>query len=150
MLDRVPPEVLELIIGEVGAGRPRNVNATNMPQIRTPSDLKSLCEVSKYIANAATPYLYESITLHAEEMLGLDDLTRKVERCYNNNIKFTRNICLEAPLTYNLRKRCPHYNSDIPEIVADAIDMDNGSEVRLQVVLLFLATEAENLNLGGH
>jgi hypothetical protein len=148
MLDRVPPEVLQLIIGEVG--RPGNVNATNILQIRTPLDLKSLCEMSKYIANTAILYLYKSITLHAEEILGLDDLTRKVEYYYNNNIKFTRNICLEAPLTYNLRKRYPHYNLDMPETVADTINMDNGSEVRLQVVLLFLATEAENLNLGGH
>ena len=69
---------------------------------------------------------------------------------YFSSTKFTRNICLEAPLTYNLRKRCPHYNSDMPEIVADVINIDNGSEVRLQVVLLFLAMEAENLNPGGH
>jgi hypothetical protein len=87
--------------------------------------------VSKYVAEFATPCLYESITLHADEMLDLDDLKHKIELCSNDNVKFTKNICFKAPLHYNLRKRCPHYDSELPEHLADVINMDYGSEVCL-------------------
>lgn len=105
------------------------LKANSIAQIRTQSDLKSLCEVSKHVAKAAIPRLYESITLHADEMLDLDDLTQKITFCCNDNIRFAKNIRLKAPLNHNLRRRCPH--SDMPEALDDAIDMDGGSEVCL-------------------
>lgn len=121
-----------------------------MAQIRTQSDLKSLCEVSKYVAGFATPRLYESITLHADEILYLDDLKQKIELCSNDNVKFTKNICLRAPLYQDLRKRCPHYDSEMPETLGDAIDMDDGSDVCLQPLLLVCSTpkDAEEFILG--
>ncbi|KFY34596.1 hypothetical protein V495_08141 [Pseudogymnoascus sp. VKM F-4514 (FW-929)] len=115
MLDRIPAEVSRLIVAK----------------IRTQSDLKSLCEVSKYVAEFATPRLYESITLHADEILYLDDLKQEIELCSNDNVKFTKNICLRAPLYQDLRKRCPRYDSEMPETLGDAIDMDDGSDVDL-------------------
>jgi hypothetical protein len=93
--------------------------------------------VSKKVAEIATPRLYESIVIHADEMLALDDLNHKIELCCNDNAKFIKHICLRAPLHCNLRKRCPHYDSDMPERLGDGIDMDDGSDVCLSDILLF-------------
>ena len=133
MLDRIPAEVLRLIVENV---RPRRLFEETLKlkiaaQIGTQSDLKSLCGVSKYVAEFATPRLYESITLHANEVLHLNDLKRKIELCSNNNVKFTKNICLAAPLHQYLRKRCSHYDSKMPDY------MDDGSEVCPQPNLYF-------------
>jgi hypothetical protein len=122
-----------------------------MAQIHRQSDLKRLCEVSKYIAEVATPRLYESITLHADEMLDLHDLIHKIELCSNDNaVKYTKNICLRAPLYHNLGKRCPHNVSRIPETLGGAIDVDDEGEVWLQRALLFSTPkDAEEFILGG-
>jgi hypothetical protein len=90
------------------------------------------------------------MTLHADEILYLDDLSHKIELCSTDNVKFTKNICLRAPLHQDLRKRCPHYNSEMSETLGDAIDMDDGSEVCLQPVLLFCSTpnDVEEFILG--
>ena len=89
----------------------------DMTQVRTQSDLKSLCEVPKCTAEVATPILSDSITFHADEMLGLDVLKQRPESCSNGNLKFTSNVCLKASLHHNLRKRCPHYGSEITEFI---------------------------------
>jgi len=122
-----------------------------MAQIRTQSDLKSLCEVSKHIAEVAIPRLYESITLHVDDSLDLDNLTYKINLCSNDNIKFTKNIFLKAPLNNNLRKRCPHYHSGMLEMLGGVIDMDDEDKVCLQPDFLFCSTSngAEELILGG-
>lgn len=98
--------------------------------------------MSKNIAKAAIPRLYESVTLHTDEMLDLDDLTRKINIGCNDNLRFTKNIRLKAPISYNLRKRCPHHDSAMPETLADAIDMeDDGSEVCLKPFDLSLTSK---------
>ncbi|KFY02907.1 hypothetical protein V490_00369 [Pseudogymnoascus sp. VKM F-3557] len=76
------------------------------------------------VAEFATPRLYESITLHANENLHLDDLKRKIELCSNNNVKFTKNIYLTAPLHIYLRKRCSHYDSEMPDYMDDESEVD--------------------------
>jgi hypothetical protein len=96
--------------------------------------------VSKPISKLATPHLYESITLQADDTLELDALNRKVELPSCENVKFTRSICVKAPLNYNLRKRCPHYDSDMPHHLADTLDMDDDDEVCLQICFPFLYT----------
>jgi len=116
-----------------------------MAQIPTQLDLKSLCDVSKYVAEFATPCLDESSNLHADEMLLLDDLKHKIELCSKDNAKFTSNNCLRAPLHHNWRKRCPHYDSEMPETLGDAIDMDDGSEDCLQPVLLFCSAQPRRM-----
>lgn len=91
----------------------------------------------KYIAKATIPYLYESVIFYTEEMLGLDDLTQKIEFCYNDNIRFTRNICHEALLTHNLREHCPNYNLDMPETFTNTINIDDGVEACLKFALFY-------------
>jgi hypothetical protein len=139
MLDRIPTEVLGLIVAKVRIQRLFELltPTDNMAQIRTHSDLKSLCEVSKYFAKVATPHLYETIALHSDDNLDLDGLKHKIELCCNDNIKFTKKNCLRAPLHHNLGKRCPHCDPELPETLADTLDMADGSEVCFQHVPLF-------------
>jgi len=102
--------------------------------------MKSLCKVSKHVSKVATPHLYESITLHAGDTLGLDDLNHKLELCSCQNVKYTKRICIKAPLNYNLRRRCPHCDSDMPDHLNDTLDMDidDEDEVCLHIVSPFL------------
>jgi hypothetical protein len=50
-------------------------------QSRTRSDLKKLCEVSKFLAEVTTPYLYKSVILDAKvnDVLELEALKSKVQ-----------------------------------------------------------------------
>jgi hypothetical protein len=51
------------------------------------------------------------------------DLQRKIEQCSRENIRFTKTICLEAPFHTNLRERCSHHDSIMPDIKA-AFDVE--------------------------
>ncbi|OAL51397.1 hypothetical protein IQ07DRAFT_631268 [Pyrenochaeta sp. DS3sAY3a] len=104
MLLDLPVELLEAIARQV-AGR---------------SDLKHLCEASSRLYQIAVPFLYESITLNAQDEESLDDIdvsslmrTRYTPR---NLLRYVKNIEIASPFHYRTRSRCihhyPRYDSD--------------------------------------
>jgi hypothetical protein len=74
-------------------------------------DLKNLCEVSKHICKAATPRLYESLTLKVADSRKLEDLQHSVDHLPLAHLRYTKDIRIEAPFHTNLRRRCLHHSS---------------------------------------
>lgn len=84
--------------------------------------------MAKHLAEATRPKLYESITFRTSEVLHSVDLAHKINVFADNkNVKFRKNICLEAPSHGNLRKRCPHHHTGVA-VTRDEGNSSNMSE----------------------
>jgi hypothetical protein len=90
--------------------------------VRVP-DLKNLCEASKHICEAATPRLYESLTLKAADSRGLEDLQNSVENLPWKRVGYTKDIRIKSPFRRNLRRRCLHHRSQLAEGDYDSDDV---------------------------
>ncbi|SPO07390.1 uncharacterized protein DNG_10084 [Cephalotrichum gorgonifer] len=70
------------------------------------ASLKSLCEVSKYMNEVLTPYLYTSLSIRTTD-LSSAGLTSTIKGIPIANLKYTRHVSIERPF-YKLPNGCLH------------------------------------------
>ncbi|PYI34180.1 hypothetical protein BP00DRAFT_423472 [Aspergillus indologenus CBS 114.80] len=91
MLDTLPPELLDLVVGQIASRR----------------DLKRLCEVCTRLRNCALPHLYRSIVLSATEV-SVEQLAKTVEAVPRRYMEYTQEFCLSVPIHERVDTRCVH------------------------------------------
>jgi hypothetical protein len=105
------------------------------------SDLKNVCQVSKRFYFAATPILYRSTTLKADDMsLHLINVAGLPQEGYDKSVEllhYTKAIRVTSPFHRRLTNRCLHNNGDDgydnEKLDGDVSDMFNDDNIEYGV-----------------
>jgi hypothetical protein len=101
------------------------------------NDLKNVCQVSKRFYFAATPILYQSITLNADDVsLHLIDVAGLLHEGHDKSVNllhYTKEICVSTPFHRRRTNRCLHNNDDDgydnERIDSDVSDIFNDDQI---------------------
>lgn len=111
MLDVLPPEILDIIFGQVSHCTSKPRVTCLFLKIGNRKDLKNLSEVCSRLYNRAIPHLYRSVVVSATE-ISLEELATTVKAIPRKYITYTQELGLTVPIHERVVSRCVHSHGD--------------------------------------
>ncbi|KAF3482226.1 uncharacterized protein GIQ15_04985 [Arthroderma uncinatum] len=107
-------------------------------------DQKSLCEVCKYLCDAMSPLLYNSLTISTTP-LSIDGIVSRIERIPLKWLKYTKDICLRSVSYKDRLQRCIYPPYDPASDPQGIIDLDPSSNLMVALEILLSAVPKDGL-----
>jgi len=111
MLVKLSAELLKLIVHNIRSHICSKVNCESwFIKIIYHINLKSLCEICKYLYNIIISLLYESLTILTMK-LSIENLIIKLKEISFQHLTHIRNICFSTSICNYLKSHCIHWNN---------------------------------------